>query len=412
MAKHLLIVGFVWPEPKSSAAGSRMLQLIDVFLSNDYQITFASACAKTNNAFDLSSLGIRQVNIELNSSSFDVFVKDLNPDIVIFDRFMVEEQFGWRVQEQCPNALRILDTEDLHCLRKGREQALKDQAVFDKSYLFNDTAKREIASIYRSDLSLVISEEEIEILKNQFKVSDHLLCYLPFLTVVVSMESKKNLPKFKEREHFITIGNFLHAPNYDAVLFLKQNIWPLIRQKLPKTQLHVYGAYASEKVTQLNNIKDGFIIKGFADDVESVMQHAKVCLAPLRFGAGLKGKLIDAMTNGTPCVMTSIAAEGMFGNFEPNGFIADDESEFANKAIELYTNKIYWNGNQKNGFKLIDARFDKNLFVSDFMYKITAIHNNLKVHRLDNFTGQMLQHHTAQSTKFMSKWIEEKNKND
>lgn len=411
MTKHLLIIGLVWPEPKSSAAGSRMLQLIDVFLSNGYQVTFASTCAKTNNAFDLSVLGIHQVNIELNNSSFDAFIKNVNPDIVIFDRFMVEEQFGWRVQEQCPNALRILDTEDLHCLRKGREQALKDQAVFDKSYLFNDTAKREIASIYRCDLSLIISEEEIEILKNQFKVSDHLLCYLPFLTEVVNMESKKNLPKFKEREHFITIGNFLHAPNYDAVLFLKQNIWPLIKHKLPKAQIHVYGAYISEKVNQLNNTKEGFIIKGFADDVESVMQHAKVCLVPLRFGAGLKGKLIDAMLNGTPCVMTSIAAEGMFGNFEPNGFIADDAEEFANKAIELYTNKIYWNGNQKNGFKLINARFDKNLFVSDFIYKITAIQNNLKVHRLDNFTGQMLKYHTMQSTKFMGKWIEAKNAN-
>jgi glycosyltransferase involved in cell wall biosynthesis len=412
MAKHLLIVGFVWPEPKSSAAGSRMLQLIDVFLLNNYQITFASACAKTNNAVDLSTLGINQVSIELNNSSFDTFVKNLNPDVVLFDRFMVEEQFGWRVQEQCPNALRILDTEDLHCLRKGREQALKDQAVFDKSYLFNDTAKREIASIYRCDISLIISEEEIEILKNQFKVSDHLLCYLPFLTDVVSVESKKKFPKFKEREHFITIGNFLHAPNYDAVLFLKQNIWPLIKHKLPKAQMHIYSAYAIEKVNQLNNTKEGFFIKGFADDVESVMQHAKVCLAPLRFGAGLKGKLVNAMCNGTPCVMTSIAAEGMFGNFEPNGFIADDAEEFANKAIELYTNKIFWNGKQKHGFHVLNGRFDKHLFVSDFIYKITAIQNNLGIHRLDNFTGQMLKHHTMQSTKFMSKWIEEKNKTD
>jgi len=410
MQKKLLIIGFVWPEPNSSAAGSRMMQLIEVFRSSDYKITFASTCAKKDNAFNLTEIDVDEVALELNNSSFDVFVKALNPDVVVFDRFMVEEQFGWRVLEQCPNALRILDTEDLHCLRKGREQALKDQSVFDKSYLFNDIAKREIASIYRCDLSLIISEEEVEILKNQFKVSAHLLYYLPFLTDVISMESKRNFPKLKEREHFITIGNFLHAPNYDAILFLKNEIWPLIRKKLPNVEIHIYGAYASNKVLQLNNTKEGFIIKGFAENVNLVMQNAKVCLAPLRFGAGLKGKLIDAMLNGTPAVMTSIAAEGMFGGFEPNGFIADDVEQFANKAIELYTNKIFWNGKQKNGFIVMNARYDKQLFILDFKYKLNAILNNLEIHRLDNFTGQMLQHQTMQSTKFMSKWIEEKNK--
>lgn len=407
--KNLLIIGFVWPEPKSSAAGSRMMQLIDILLANNYKITFASSCSKKDKAFELTSLGIDEVSIKLNNSSFDVFVKSLNPEIVLFDRFMVEEQFGWRVTEQCPNALKILDTEDLHCLRKGREMAIQDQAIFDKTYLFNDTSKREIASIYRCDLSLIISEEEMEILRHQFNVSEHLLYYLPFLTDTLTLEGKKSLPKFKERQHFISIGNFLHAPNYDAIQFLKNDIWPLVRKQLPKVEMHVYGAYVSEKVNQLTDKSNGFLIKGFAENVNVVMQNARICLVPLRFGAGLKGKLLDAMLNGTPSVMTSIAAEGMFGNFEPNGFIADDAKEFASKAVELYSDKIFWNGKQKNGFIALNARFDKHLFVSDFMYQVNAIQNGLQVHRKDNFTGQMLQYHALQSSKYMSKWIEEKN---
>jgi glycosyltransferase involved in cell wall biosynthesis len=233
---------------------------------------------------------------------------------------------------------------------------------------------------------------------------------LPFLTDEVTMDIKKKLPKFKEREHFISIGNLLHAPNYDAILFLKESIWPLIRKKLPQVEMHLYGAYTSEKVKELNNKKEGFIVKGFVEDVNAVMQSAKVCLAPLRFGAGLKGKLIDAMKNGTPCVMTSIAVEGMLGGFEANGFIADDAQEFADKAVELYTDRIFWNGKQKNGFILLKARYDKHLFVSDFIYKISSIQNNIQLHRLENFMGQMLKYHTVQSTKYMSKWIEEKNK--
>ncbi|MGJ8593485.1 MAG: glycosyltransferase family 4 protein [Aquaticitalea sp.] len=412
MLQHLLIIGFVWPEPKSSAAGSRMMQLIEAFQKQNYQITFATACAKSDNAFDLSSIGIDQVSIELNNASFDEFILKLNPSVVLFDRFMIEEQFGWRVSEQCPDALKILDTEDLHCLRKGREQALKDDRPFDVEYLFNDTAKREIASIYRCDLSLIISEVEMNILKYQFKVSEHLLYYLPFLIEISSPEKRKNLPKFKDREHFIVIGNFLHAPNYDALLFLKDKIWPLIRKKLPKVELQIYGAYATEKVNQLHTEKEGFMIKGFVADVNEVMQQSKVCLAPLRFGAGLKGKLIDAMSNGTPCMMTTLAAEGMFGSFDPNGFIDDDHKHFATKAIELYKDKIFWNGMQKNGFLVLDARYDKQLYVSDFMMHVTTLRNSLKTLRSQNFIGQMLQHHSHQSTKFMSKWIEAKNKNN
>ena len=411
MNKKLLIIGFVWPEPKSSAAGSRMMQLIQTFKSQDYNITFASACVKTDNVFDLTTIGVKQTSIELNDSSFDAFIKTLNPDIVIFDRFMTEEQFGWRVAEQCPNALRILDTEDLHCLRKGRHQALKDEKSFDRNYLFNDIAKREIASIYRCDLSLIISEAEIEILKNDFKVDNSLLYYLPFLLDKVFFEIATKLPKLEERQHFITIGNFLHQPNYDAVLFLKQHIWPLIRKQLSKAELHVYGAYASQKVNQLHNQKEGFIIKGFAKDVNEIMQQAKVCVASLRFGAGLKGKLVDAMQNGTPCIMSTIAAEGMFGNLNPNGCIVESSEEFAAKAIALYTNESLWEEKQKNGFSVINERFNKALYQNDFINSISHIKTMLKEHRLNNFTGQMLQHHQLQSTKFMSKWIEAKNKN-
>ncbi|WP_194768064.1 glycosyltransferase [Tamlana sp. I1] len=410
MSNQLLIIGFVWPEPKSSAAGSRMMQLIEAFQEADYSITFSSPCAKSDNAFNLDSIGVSQVAIALNNSSFNEFIANLNPDVVLFDRFMMEEQFGWRVSENCPNAIKILDTEDLHCLRKGRQQAFKDKQAFDTSYLFNDVAKREIASIYRCDLSLMISEVEMDILRNQFKVDGALLVYLPFLLETISAEAIKKLPKFENRDHFITIGNFLHEPNYNGVLYLKETIWPLIRKALPKAELHIYGAYASQKVTQLHNEKQGFFIKGFAEDVHEVMQKAKVCLAPLRFGAGLKGKLIDAMQNGTPCVMSSIAAEGMFRDFEANGFIVDDAQAFVDKAVQLYENEELWVEKQSNGFPIINQRFSKVDFQKKFLKQLDDTFLNLQEKRLNNFTGQMLQHHTMQSTKFMSKWIEAKNK--
>ncbi|WP_299556243.1 glycosyltransferase [Seonamhaeicola sp.] len=410
MNKKLLIIGFVWPEPKSSAAGSRMMQLIESFQLANYKITFASSCAKSENAFDLESIGISKVSIKINDSGFDDFIEALQPGVVIFDRFMIEEQFGWRVAEKCPDALRILDTEDLHCLRKGRHQALKDDVEFDKAYLFNDIAKREIASIYRCDLSLIISEVEMGILINDFKIDRSLLLYLPFMLDSMPLDVTKKLPTFQERNHFITIGNFLHEPNYDAVLHLKRSIWSLIRSQLPDAQMHVYGAYASLKVNQLHNSKEGFIINGFAESASTILQQSRVCLAPLQFGAGLKGKLFDAMKNGTPCVTTSIGAEGIFGNLLPNGFVENNSEAFAYRAVELYSTKSLWEEKQKNGLKVINSRFDKVHFHKALMEQIELITQQLNDRRLNNFTGQMLQHHMLQSTKFMSKWIETKNK--
>ena len=153
----VLIIGYVWVEPNSSAAGSRMMQLIEQFLKNGSEIIFASPAQKGKKAIDLSSLGVKEVVIELNNASFDVFIKKINPNIVVFDRFMMEEQFGWRVAENCPKAIRILDTEDLHSLRKVRQEKIKkNQKFLIEDLLTSDIAKREIASILRCDLSLII----------------------------------------------------------------------------------------------------------------------------------------------------------------------------------------------------------------------------------------------------------------
>jgi hypothetical protein len=404
----LLIIGFVWPEPKSSAAGGRMMQLIYTFLAEGYNITFVSSCTKSENAYDLNELGVTTKEIELNKSSFDDFVSELNPDIVLFDRFMMEEQFGWRVIKNCPDALRILDTEDLHSLRKAREQAFKDNQPFDYSYLFGDIAKREIASVYRCDLSLIISEIEMSILQNKFGVPDSLLHYMPFLIDEVSEDKKAKSPSFEKRHHFITIGNFLHPPNLDSVKFLKEAIWPKIRSQLNDAELHIYGAYANEKVRRYEDKKNGFFIKGYTEDADDVMMKAKICLSPLRFGAGLKGKFFDAMQNGTPFITTSIGAEGIFES--DTDFVLDNLEDLVSCAVKLYQDKILWESQKQIGYHILSDRFNKKLYLQKFLNRIEDLNTNKENYRLNNFIGSMLNFHTMQSTKYMSRWIEEKNK--
>ena len=172
--KNLIIIGKVFPEPNSTAAGSRMIQLMDLFLTQNYQIKFLSTATISENSFDLSSKNIQFQNILLNDSSFDELIINLNPDVVVFDRFTTEEQFGWRVSEQVPNAVKILDTEDLHFLRNAREKAFRQNKNLENSDLINDVFKREIASILRCDLSLIISKFEYDLLINQFNINTDL----------------------------------------------------------------------------------------------------------------------------------------------------------------------------------------------------------------------------------------------
>lgn len=407
---HILILGTVFPEPNSSAAGTRMLQLIELFQQQNWEVTFASAAAESEFAIDLSEIDVNQVSVKLNDSSFNDFVKELNPQIVLFDRFMTEEQFGWRMAENCPNALRILDTEDLHCLRHARHQALKENREFSSADLLNEHAKREIASIYRSDLSLIISKYEMEMLRTVFKIDEALLHYLPFMLNLISEEEQKAWLSFEERQHFVTIGNFLHPPNWDAVQYLKSTIWPLIRKQLPEAEMHVYGAYTQEKHRQLHSEKDGFLILGRAEDAMEVIGKAKVVLAPLRFGAGLKGKLIEAMQCGTPSVTTSTGAEAMHGNLPWSGTIADSPEEFAQAAVQLYTDRTAWNIAQQNGVDIINQVYPKDKLGKAFIERLETLQSNLKSHRQQNFIGSILQHHTMRSTEFMSRWIEAKNK--
>ena len=412
---NVLVIGYVWPEPASSAAGYRMLALLEAFRQQGWPVTFASPAEKSVHRADLPARGITEVNIRLNCSSFDDFIRELQPDLVMFDRFMMEEQFGWRVEKHCPDAIRLLDTEDLSCLRHARHQACKRSGQVslevEPALLFSDHAKREVAAILRSDLTLMISRAEIERLTDTFGVDPELMHYTPFMLPPLSDAAIRQLPGFEQRAHFLTIGNFRHAPNWDAVLWLKESLWPRIREQLPRAELHIYGAYPPPKATALHNERQGFLIKGWAEDAAQVLKQARINLAPLRFGAGLKGKLADALACGTPSVTTSVGTEGMCDQGTWPLPVADEADDFAAAAVALYRDPQRWSRCQKEGTELYNRHFGFQPHADALIRRLQQLRSNLNQHRLNNFTGAMLRHHTLKSTQYMAQWIEAKQKN-
>lgn len=366
-------------------------------------MSFASAARVTEHSLDLQSLDVATHVVRPNDDAFDGWLAELAPDVVIFDRFMIEEQFGWRVEKACPPALRVLDTSDLHCLREARQAQLKTGGAL---HLYNEIALREIASIHRSDLTLMISEYEMEILRSRFSIPPRQIAYWPFGLEV----GDAWFPRFEERRHFIMIGSFMHPPNLDAARWCKETGWPLIRKALPGAELHIYGSYGEKYLAELHAPKAGFHCKGRAVDALGTMQNYRVNLAPLRYGAGLKGKIFDGFQTGTPTVTTPIGAEGIVGEMDWGCAISADPQAFAQTAIEVYSEAALWAQVQSGGRRIAKERFDAALWAP----KLPELIGNALAQRDENrekqFTGRMLRHHHHRSTEFMSRWIEAKNR--
>lgn len=404
----LLVLGYVWPEPNSSAAGWRMLSLLQLFQRQGWQVVFASAADKSPHRADLSQFGIEEATIALNCDSFAAQLQQWQPAAVLFDRFMLEEQFGWWVDEICPQALKLLDSEDLHCLRAARQQAFNEQRPVEHTDLTGELALREIAAIHRCDLTLTISRAELQLLTDCYQVPAAQLLYCPFFIENCQVDTRIG---FSERQHFSFIGNFRHEPNWQAVLRLKR-LWPELRKQLPLAELHIYGAYPPPKATQLHAPRQGFYIKGWAAQAADAFVNYRVCLAPLSFGAGLKGKVIDAMRFGTPVVTTDIGAEGIshqadFLDFP--GSVAIDDQALIDAAVALYQDPSLWHKARHKASACL-AQFDAALLMPQIWLQLSAVLQQLAQHRQQSFTGRMLKYHHHRSTKFMAQWINAKNK--
>lgn len=417
----LLIIGYVWPEPTSSAAGKHMMDIIQPFHQSGWDITFATPAADSTNKFDLSSWGIHEKDIELNATSFDQWLVTLQPDVVIFDRFMMEEQFGWRVGKACPKALKVLDTEDLHFLRQARQENSfqHDSLQRDSQQYFGiinnvedvdiitDNTLRELASIYRCDLTLIISQEEMCLLDKQFSINQSLLLYYPLLV----HDLPENQLAFEQRKDFIFVGTMKHAPNLDAVRRLKKDLWPKIKERLPGENLYIVGSYMTEEVIQMHKPKQGFHVLGHVEDLESLLKKMRLMLAPLAFGAGIKGKLTEAMQYGLPSITTKIGAEGITDKDSWPGRVEDSNAEFINSAVSLYNDMSNWPLAQQRGVEVLKSKFLYADHAESFLSRIESLRENLDQHRKANFIGQMLNMNNMKSTEYMSRWIECKNKN-
>ncbi|KAK9812031.1 hypothetical protein WJX73_010341 [Symbiochloris irregularis] len=393
-----LFFGQVWPEQSSSAAGVRTAALVTALLSWQWDVVFVSSSARNVHTELLEQQGCQTFQCPPNQEAqFTQLLQKLQPRVCVFDRFYTEEAFSFRVREVMPEALLVLDMQDLHCLRKARQAAGLEggtllEAMTRPPKASDAALQRELASIYRSDLTLVCSPVEMALLQSLYSIPEHKLCLAPFFA-----STAVRVQPFGSRANFMTIGNWRHPPNRDGVQWLCRDIWPAIRQQLPDAELHIYGAYMAGDAQKYHKPAAGVCIKGFAPSLD-IMQQYRVCLAPLRFGAGLKGKIVDSWAHGLPVCTTPVGAEGMFPGAEsqPEGFPV-----FVAQATPGHTAPLHnW------GLQLLQQLYGKDARLQVVKEALLTALQHMEKRRSTDYVGQMLWSQQLRATEYFSRWIE------
>mmetsp|Transcript_23658 Transcript_23658/g.50192 ORF Transcript_23658/g.50192 Transcript_23658/m.50192 type:complete len:358 (-) Transcript_23658:2229-3302(-) len=293
-------------------------------------------------------------------------------------------------------------------------QKNKNKKEHQSRLKLHDTFLRELASVHRSDLVLVCSSEEMEMLERKWQIPRWKLVPASFFC-----SEPKNwdagTPSFDERTDFVTVGGFKHPPNVDCINILHK-LWPQIRVRLPAAKMHVYGAYPSEKVLSLHDEKNGFLVHGHVEDLDGILKKSRVLLAPLRFGAGIKGKIVDAWRCGCPVITTPVGAEGMRDMSNAGvtsgteaswgGRIVMNEDDFVSNAVSMYYDKTLWYECQGQARSLVNTLFDRNKNLSIVDHAINDALVNMDDRRRLDLVGSLLWHQNFRSTEYFSRWIE------
>ncbi|MFK8013170.1 MAG: glycosyltransferase [Marinicellaceae bacterium] len=347
--KRILIFDACTPTPDQDSGSLRMINLIKILKELNYHVAFMPENLMHNEHYThaLQQLGVECV--------FTPFIK--NPveylknngkhlDAVLLSRYYVAEPVMPFIREYCPKAKIIFDTVDLHYVRERRMAEIENDNKLAK--MAEVTKEKELAVATACDVTLVVSPYEVEVLAKEIPNSK-----VKILTNIHEIYGCRK--PFSERKDIMFIGGYQHTPNVDAIEWFVKDIFPLVEVALPELKFHIIGSKAPKHIQEM--AKDNIIYQGFVEDIEPVMDDIRIAIAPLRFGAGVKGKVNMSMSYGQPVVGTKIAVEGMFTQEGVDVLMAETPQQFADQIIRLYTNEELWNTLSQGGLKNVEEYF-------------------------------------------------------
>lgn len=346
---RILLIDATTPTPDQDSGSVRYINLIRVLRALGWQCTFFA----DNRAYieryteELRALGV-EVQFHPWLSDPVAFFRERGAqfDAVMVSRHYVASHYVDLVRQYAPQARLLFDTVDLHYLREQRAAAVAGSEAMARQA--ESTRAAELDLIRRSDITLVVSPVEKALLAEETPAAR-----VEVLSNVHEVAGRK--AGFDARKDLWFVGGFQHTPNVDAVEWFVREIWPLVRAELPEATFHVVGSKMPESLATLS--VDGVKLHGFVEDITPFLDGCRLSVAPLRYGAGVKGKVNQSMAHGQPVVATPIAVEGMEIEAGREALVAESPADFAAEVVRLYRDPELWLALSDAGLANIEAHF-------------------------------------------------------
>ncbi|MDH4483041.1 MAG: glycosyltransferase [Rhodoferax sp.] len=345
--RRVLVIDHCTPTPNQDAGSVTAFNLLLLLREMEFQVTFIPE----DNFLYMQeyTTALQRAGVEVLYAPYvttvDQHLREYGQryDLTLLFRPGVVERHLKTIRKHCPKAKVLFETADLHHLRMYREADLYGDLVKKKAA--DQMKTRELWAVGAVDATIVRSRTEIEILQQIAPGAK--LCLYPLI-----MDIKGTSKTFAERRDIVFIGGYQHAPNVDAVQYFVEQIMPLLREQLPGVRFYAVGSNTPPVIQAL--ACEDIIVTGFVEDLTPLLDKMRVSVAPLRYGAGIKGKIGTAMAVGLPVVATPIASEGMSLTDGEDVLVAGGAEAFANAITKIYQNEVLWNRISDNGLKFAD----------------------------------------------------------
>jgi GT2 family glycosyltransferase/SAM-dependent methyltransferase len=343
--KRVLVIDARTATPDQDSGSLDIYHHFKILLSLGYRPTFAPDNMAHAGRYteDLQRMGVECLYYpQVRSITAHLKKHGALYNAVIIHRHYVAAAHIDDVRRYCPGAKILYDTVDLHFLREQRRAELEASPVLMEKAMH--TRAQELSVAAKADCTIVLNEPEKKLL----------LRHNPSLEVAVLRPARDICPAatpFEDRRDIMFVGGYQHPPNVDAVLYFAKEIFPQIRKLLPGVRLHVLGSKAPEALARL--ACHDILVPGYVPDMSAFLGNCRLSIAPLRYGAGIKGKIIQSLAHGLPCVATTIACEGMELADGRDILCADSPGAFAATVERLYTDKVLWDKLSREGLDAV-----------------------------------------------------------
>ena len=348
--RRVLVIDSATPRPDRDAASLRLVNLMGLLRDEQAHVVFypGDGSHAGDATHRLQALGVEAWHAPFAATPAQWMRQHGRTfDTVMVSRHYVLREWLPLVRQFAPQAKLVLDTVDLHYLRERRGAELANDSALKRAS--ERTRALELDMIARSDATLVVSDVERTLL-----AQDAPGARVEIVSLLHHI-SGQGLP-FEQRHDLVFVGGFRHPPNVDAVKWFVSEVFPLVRARLPDVRFHCIGSDTPAEITALAG-QPGVVVHGHVPDIDPYMDGARIAVAPLRYGAGVKGKVNLSMAHGQPVVATGCAVEGMHLRDGEDVLVGDDPQSFADAVVRLYTDAETWQRLSRNGVANVQQHF-------------------------------------------------------